>query len=109
METFAAFAFLLSVIAAISAFAAYAYSSYTLKRYLQHKHPDVWAKIAPVPNALPSVSSPFGRFITQRTYNTMADPQLSSLGNRCRWLLYLAVTAGLVLILSGLAYDALTA
>ncbi len=109
METFAAFAFLLSAIAVIPVFAAYIYSANTLNRYLQYRHPDLWAKIAPTPRALPSVTSPFGRFIIQRTYKTIADSRLITLGDRCFRLLYLAATVGLALVLSGLAYDALTA
>jgi len=109
METFLATLFAFSAIAVLPVFLACIYSSYALNRYLSQSHPDVWAKIAPSPLGQPSLSSPNNRFVLQRSYRAINDAQLNVLGDRCFRLVYLAATVFLVLILSGLAYDAFTA
>ena len=107
METFVALVFFISLVAVVPAFAASIYCSYCLNRYLKQSHPEIWSKIAPHPLAEPSLSSPNSRFVTQRTYRTVKDERLSILGDRCFRLLYSAASVFLLLILSGLLYDAL--
>ena len=108
MEMFLKIVFVLSTLAVIPAFAASIYGSYVLNRYIRQAHPDVWEKIAPNPNAEPSLSSPNARFITQRKYRSLKDDQLNRLGDRCFNLLYLAASIFLTLIISGLISNALS-
>lgn len=108
MEAFLAVTFLASAVAVVPAFAASIYCSYLLNRYLRREHPEIWSKVAPHPLAEPSLSSPNSRFVTQRVYRTIKDEHLNALGDRCYRLLYLAVTIFLILVLSGLSYDALS-
>ena len=104
MEMFLDAVFVFSALAAVPAFVASIYCSYTLNKYLSHAHPDIWAKIAPAnPRAQRSLSAPNARFVTQRTYRSVADSKLGILGDRCFRFLYIAVSVFLVFILSGLA------
>jgi len=104
MEAFLNLVFLSSALAIAPAFVAAIYCSYTLNKYLRHVHPDIWAKIAPAnPRAMPSLSAPSARFVTRRTYRSVADSKVGALGDRCFRLLYIAVSVFLVFIVSGLA------
>jgi hypothetical protein len=108
METFAALVFFSSLAAAFPVFAASIYCTYALNRYLKQAHPEIWAKISPHPLTQASLSSPNARFVTQRTYRTVKDERLHVLGDRCFRLLYFAVSTFLLVVLSGLFYDAIS-
>src|SRR6476620_8843406 len=93
----------LSMISVLPAFVASIYSSHLLSKYLRTAHPAIWEKIAPIPGAEPSLSSPFARFVSQRAYRQINDPVLQRLGDSAYRLLYLAVGVFLLLVLTSLA------
>jgi hypothetical protein len=103
MHAFALIIFLLSAVIAVTAFIASAFYSRALNRYLRTIHPDIWAKVKPDTTTEPSASSPIVRFVTQRVYQQVGDPELSALGDKCYRSYYWAVSAFLALVLSGLA------
>lgn len=103
MGTFLAVSLALLVPATFVAFAVAIYRERRLAAYLERAHPGVWAEIAPLPGANASVSSPFSRFVQQRRYLKLGDPQASELGDRTRKAFYFAVTLFFVLLAVGLA------
>ncbi|MFC0682547.1 hypothetical protein ACFFGH_32350 [Lysobacter korlensis] len=107
MEVAVKFVALISAIAIVPAFVASFIASYRLDRYVRQKHPEVWAEIEAVPGAEPSLSSPGTRWVTQRTYRHIPDPQLHRLGDKAYHCLYVAVFTLVVLILSMLLAGAL--
>lgn len=88
MGTFLAVSLALLVPATFVAFAVAIYRERRLAAYLERAHPGVWAEIAPLPGANASVSSPFSRFVQQRRYLKLGDPQASELGDRTRKAFY---------------------
>ena len=109
IQTLLATVFLLSGILIIPAGILSAYYWRAFERHMQTNHPSTWAKIAPNPAAEPSASAPNARFITQRQYRTLDDPELNALGDKCFRFGYLAISAFLVLVLSGIASTAFKA
>ncbi len=103
MDTLLQIVFLTSLVGVIPAFSAAIHAERKVAQRLRTSHASLWAEIAPNPHAEPSLSSPFVRFITQRRYLQLNDPELSHLGERTRTRLYLAASVFLVLVLSGLA------
>ena len=103
MDTILRFMLLASIVAVLPAFAMAIYSERKLAQRLRMSHASLWTEITPSPWAEASLSSPFARFITQRKYLQLKDPELTRLGERARTHLYLAVSVFLVLVLCGLA------
>jgi hypothetical protein len=103
MDTLLQVVFIASIVAVLPAFAAAIYAERKVAQRLRAAHASLWAEIAPDPCAEPSLSSPFARFITQRRYLQLKDPELSRLGERARARLYIAVSVFLALVLSGIA------
>lgn len=109
MEALLTAVFLLSSAVAVPAFVMSAYYSRAFDRYLRIAHPDVWIEITPDPAAEASASAPGVRFITQRRYRAVGDPELNVLGDLCFRSGYWAASAFFVFIVSGVACATLKA
>ncbi|MGY3265504.1 hypothetical protein [Lysobacter sp. HA35] len=92
-------------IALIPALAMAAYAHWRVSQHLQLKHPTVWATIAPAPGTEPSASSPYARFISQRRYVELQDPELTRIAQIARRQLNVVVGMLVALAVSGSAYS----